>query len=196
MKAREVKRQKLVDKYAAKRETLKKEGDWQAIQLLPKILLRCDYITVGNIHPDVLAAICVSLVFHAYYLAKWLWIRASGRGSCRRETSCTGHGNVAEADEVQHFMSAPSLALDLYPEDIALGFDLGTYRGLITTWRSKADRAYAHKTSADFPSPTPRAQRAYNDSLRDLLAPTFTGRPVVRLAVRHLTDRWTGSSTA
>ena len=36
MKAREVKRQKLVAKYAAKREALKKEGDWQAIQLLPK----------------------------------------------------------------------------------------------------------------------------------------------------------------
>jgi small subunit ribosomal protein S14 len=36
MKAREVKRQKLVDKYAAKREELKKEGNFQALSLLPR----------------------------------------------------------------------------------------------------------------------------------------------------------------
>jgi small subunit ribosomal protein S14 len=36
MKAREVKRAKLVAKYAAKREELKKEGNYQALSLLPK----------------------------------------------------------------------------------------------------------------------------------------------------------------
>ena len=36
MKAREVKRAKLVEKYAAKREQLKKEGNYQALQALPK----------------------------------------------------------------------------------------------------------------------------------------------------------------
>lgn len=36
MKAREVKRAKLVKKYAAKREALKKAGDYEALQLLPK----------------------------------------------------------------------------------------------------------------------------------------------------------------
>ena len=36
MKAREVKRKKLVDKYAAKREQLKKEGKWDEIQKLPR----------------------------------------------------------------------------------------------------------------------------------------------------------------
>ncbi|MBQ9591363.1 MAG: 30S ribosomal protein S14 [Paludibacteraceae bacterium] len=34
--AREVKRQKLVAKYAAKREQLKKEGNYEALQALPK----------------------------------------------------------------------------------------------------------------------------------------------------------------
>lgn len=67
---------------------------------------------------------------------------------------------------------------------MSLGFDVGAYRKLISTWRARADRAYAHKTSADFPSPGGRqAQRAYNDSLRDLLAPTFTAHPIVRLAI-------------
>ncbi|MDR0834091.1 MAG: 30S ribosomal protein S14 [Candidatus Symbiothrix sp.] len=36
MKAREVKRAKLVAKYAAKREQLKKEGNYEALQALPK----------------------------------------------------------------------------------------------------------------------------------------------------------------
>ena len=36
MKAREVKRAKLVAKYAEKRTQLKKEGNWEALQALPK----------------------------------------------------------------------------------------------------------------------------------------------------------------
>ena len=36
MKARERKREKLVDKYAEKRERLKAEGDWEGLQKLPK----------------------------------------------------------------------------------------------------------------------------------------------------------------
>ncbi|MDR2910853.1 MAG: 30S ribosomal protein S14 [Bacteroidales bacterium] len=36
MKAREVKRAKLVEKYAAKRAALKAEGDWIGLQRLPK----------------------------------------------------------------------------------------------------------------------------------------------------------------
>lgn len=36
MKAREVKRQKLVDKYAAKRAELKAIGDYEGLQKLPK----------------------------------------------------------------------------------------------------------------------------------------------------------------
>lgn len=35
IKAREVKRAKLVQKYAAKRAELKKTGDWEGLQLLP-----------------------------------------------------------------------------------------------------------------------------------------------------------------
>ncbi|HKJ48794.1 MAG TPA: 30S ribosomal protein S14 [Christiangramia sp.] len=36
MKAREVKRQKLVKKYAEKRAALKEAGDWEGLQKLPK----------------------------------------------------------------------------------------------------------------------------------------------------------------
>ncbi|MDI9342140.1 MAG: 30S ribosomal protein S14 [Sediminibacterium sp.] len=36
MKAREAKRKRLVEKYAAKREELKKAGEWDALQKLPR----------------------------------------------------------------------------------------------------------------------------------------------------------------
>lgn len=36
MKAREVKRKNLVEKFAAKREELKNAGDWTALQKLPR----------------------------------------------------------------------------------------------------------------------------------------------------------------
>ena len=36
MKAREVKREKLVEKFAAKRKALKEAGDYEALQKLPK----------------------------------------------------------------------------------------------------------------------------------------------------------------
>ena len=36
MKAREAKRKKLVEKYAVKRAELKKAGDWDALQKLPR----------------------------------------------------------------------------------------------------------------------------------------------------------------
>ena len=40
MKAREVKRAKLVEKYAAKRAKLKEEGDYAALSLLPRGYMR------------------------------------------------------------------------------------------------------------------------------------------------------------
>lgn len=36
MKARERKRQRMVEKYAAKRKALKKAGDWEGLQKLPR----------------------------------------------------------------------------------------------------------------------------------------------------------------
>jgi len=93
-------------------------------------------------------------------------------------------GCFVEVDEVQHFTTARETALRLYPPALDLGFDVPEYLELIERWRPKADAAYAHRTSSDFPQVGGRqAQRAYNDSLRDLLAPTFTGYPVVRIAV-------------
>ena len=51
MKAREVKRAKLVAKYAAKKAALKAAGDYEALQLLPKNAQRhngCLYIYLAS----------------------------------------------------------------------------------------------------------------------------------------------------
>lgn len=103
-------------------------------------------------------------------------------------------GCVIEVDEMQHFTTDRMASLDHYPPDLVLGFDTDLYRSLIDRWSAPADRAFAHRTSTDFPETGGRrAQRAYNDALRDLLAPTFTGRPVLRVpapgrSVMHAVD--------
>lgn len=48
MKAREVKRQKTVAKYAAKRKALKEAGDWEGLQKLPKMPHQFVCTTVAN----------------------------------------------------------------------------------------------------------------------------------------------------
>ena len=52
-------------------------------------------------------------------------------------------------------------------------------------WRHRGEKAFAHKVAVEFlPKRGSRqAQRAYNDALRDLLAPTFTGHPLIRIPV-------------
>lgn len=93
-------------------------------------------------------------------------------------------GTLIEVDEVQHFTTARLASLQQYPDGAPLGFDLEAYRELCDVWRVKADRAFKHRVSADFPQSGGRqAQRAYNDALRDLLAPMFTGRPVIRIGI-------------
>lgn len=85
-------------------------------------------------------------------------------------------------DEVQHFTTARLKSFEFYPPDSVLGFDMDEYRRLIVKWRAKGDSAFAHKVAPDFPNRGGRqAQRAYNDALRDLLAPTFTRLPVIRV---------------
>lgn len=105
-------------------------------------------------------------------------------GAVRADLVVVATGQMIEVDEVQHFTSAREVSLDQYPESIPLGFSLHDYRLWTIRHRAEGDRAFAHKRAADFDFHGGRqAQRAYNDALRDLLAPIFTGHPVVRVAV-------------
>lgn len=94
-----------------------------------------------------------------------------------------GSGQIVEVDEIQHFTSDRKLTLELYPADLPLGFDRDEYIRLCELHGAVADRYRAAKPASDFPfAGGRRAQRAFFDATRDLLAPFLTGSPVIRAA--------------
>jgi hypothetical protein len=67
-------------------------------------------------------------------------------------------------------------------EDMRVDLDVPGYRALVANFRAVADKAWAAKAAADFPfAGGRRAQRAYLDAVRDLLAPVF-GYRLLRIA--------------
>ena len=92
------------------------------------------------------------------------------------------HGALAiEVDEIQHFTTDRMRTLELYPVDADVLFNEDEYRAAIRLWHQRADRYRASKPTLDFPFVGGRrAQRAYFDAFRDLVAPSF-GLRVVRV---------------
>jgi hypothetical protein len=79
-----------------------------------------------------------------------------------------------EVDEIQHFTTDRMRSLELYPPDADVLFNAGEYRAAIRLWHQRADRYRASKPTRDFPfAGGRRAQRAYFDAFRDLVAPSF-----------------------
>jgi hypothetical protein len=90
-------------------------------------------------------------------------------------------GLLIAVDESPHFTSFRLKALDLYPPDTALGFDLEQYRELCREWSRQTDnlnRAFAAK---GFGFGGRQKERAYRDSLLDLAAPAMGHPPVFRV---------------
>jgi hypothetical protein len=104
-------------------------------------------------------------------------------------------GQLVEVDDVEHFTTDRLRSLSLYPMSTTFGFDLDVYRALIETWRARAAAVFTRRWSPDFDfAGGRRAERAYQDALRDLLTPIFTGLPLLRIAspdhdVRSAADR-------
>lgn len=93
-------------------------------------------------------------------------------------------GALIELDEVQHFTGERRSALGWYTDRLSFGFSIDGYRALIDQWRAKAQAVFTRQWAADFDfQGGRRAQRAYFDAVRDLLAPTFTGCQLVRVPV-------------
>jgi very-short-patch-repair endonuclease len=76
---------------------------------------------------------------------------------------------IVEYDEPQHFTEPRALALRLYPEGADIGFDKAKWIGYCETMKAR-----------DNDPPYRDEQRAFYDSVRDLLAP-LNGYRVVRL---------------
>jgi hypothetical protein len=92
------------------------------------------------------------------------------------------HGALAiEVDEIQHFTTDRTRTLEFYPPDTDVLFKTDVYRATIRLWHERADRYRASKPTRDFPfAGGRRAQRAYFDAFRDLVAPSF-GLRVLRV---------------
>ncbi|KQR48658.1 hypothetical protein ASF87_07300 [Microbacterium sp. Leaf161] len=83
---------------------------------------------------------------------------------------------MVEVDEMQHFTSFRLLTRRAAPSD---SVDRDRYAELCGRWSPKADRYRASKVAKGFPGSHGRArQRAYNDLLRDLVAPMMGYRMV------------------
>jgi hypothetical protein len=82
-------------------------------------------------------------------------------------------GTFIEIDEHQHFTSQRLAARALYRADAPLGFDLDEYRDRCREWAPRADRYRAGKEAIGFGPGGRECQRAYSDSLRDVVTPDW-----------------------
>jgi len=92
-------------------------------------------------------------------------------------------GTLIELDEPAHFTSFRLTALELYPADAPLGFDLEEHKELCRAWYSRTDGLERGLAAKGFGFGGVQRERAYHDALRDLAAPAMGHPPLVRIAV-------------
>jgi hypothetical protein len=90
-------------------------------------------------------------------------------------------GTVIEIDGPPHFTSFRLTALELYPADVRVGFDLGEHKDLCRAWCSKTDGLSRGLASKGFGFGGVQRERAYHDALRDLAVVAMGHPPVVRI---------------
>ena len=91
-------------------------------------------------------------------------------------------GTVIEVDDAAHFTSFRLTALELYPADARLGFDLAEHEELCRTWCTRTDRLARGLAAKGFGFGGMQRERAYHDALRDLAVPAMGHPPVMRIA--------------
>jgi hypothetical protein len=91
-------------------------------------------------------------------------------------------GTVIAIDEPPHFTSFRLTALELYPADVAVGFDLEEHKELCRAWCSGTDGLERGLAAKGFGFGGIQRERAYHDALRDLATPAMGHPPLVRIA--------------
>jgi hypothetical protein len=91
-------------------------------------------------------------------------------------------GTVIEVDEAAHFTSFRLTALELYPPEAPLGFDVDEHEELCRAWCSRTDGLARGLPAKGFGFGGVPRERAYHDALRDLATPAMGHPPVVRIA--------------
>jgi hypothetical protein len=90
-------------------------------------------------------------------------------------------GTVIEVDGPAHFTSFRLAALELYPDDLAIGFDLEEHKRLCRAWCSSTDGIGRGLAAKGFGLGGGQRERAYQDALRDLAVPAMGHPPLVRI---------------
>jgi hypothetical protein len=91
-------------------------------------------------------------------------------------------GTVIEVDEPEHFTSFRLLALDQYPADARVGFDVDEHRALCRELAPQTDRLARGLAAKGFGFGGIGRERAYHDALKDLAVPAMGHPPVIRIA--------------
>ena len=91
-------------------------------------------------------------------------------------------GTMIEIDTPPHFTSFRLLTLELYPADLATGFDLGEHKELCRAWCSTTDGLERNLAAKGFGFGGVPRERAYREALLDLGAPAMGHPPVIRIA--------------
>jgi hypothetical protein len=91
-------------------------------------------------------------------------------------------GTVIEVDDAAHFTSFRLTALELYPADARLGFDLAEHEELCRAWCARTDGLARGLAAKGFGFGGMQRERAYHDALRDLAVPAMGHPPVMRIA--------------
>jgi hypothetical protein len=91
-------------------------------------------------------------------------------------------GTAIEVDGPAHFTSFRLLALERYPADAPVGFDLDEHRALCRAWSPSSDGLSRGLATKAFGFGGIQRERAYHDALRDLATPAMGHPPLVRIA--------------
>ena len=91
-------------------------------------------------------------------------------------------GTVVEVDDPPHFSSFRLAALELYPADATIGFDLSEHKELCRAWCARTDGLGRGLVAKGFGFGGLQRERAYHDALRDLAVPAMGHPPLVRIA--------------
>ncbi|MGM1028988.1 MAG: hypothetical protein ACQEWM_03835 [Actinomycetota bacterium] len=120
-----------------------------------------------------------------------MFVALGGDAECQsRKTSQAIRGDwfhapsrtFIEVDEVQHHTSDRLRTLEFYPSDHPAAFSVPLVEARCLAHAERAARSWANKHAACFDWPGGRrAQRAYNDALRDLVTPLMGYPPVLRV---------------
>jgi hypothetical protein len=91
-------------------------------------------------------------------------------------------GTVVEVDERPHFTSFRLTALELYPADARVAFELEEHKELCRVWCAETDGRDRGLASTGFGFGGVQRERAYHDALRDLATPAMGHPAVLRIA--------------